>query len=286
MVTPAQRRAAVTEAMGAAALSERQACRFTGFARSTRRYRSVRASDAPLRARLRALAERRRRWGYRQLWRVLRREGPRINRKRVQRLYQAEGLQVRRRRAKRRAAAPRAPLPTPTRPNQRWSMDFVRDGLGDGRPFRAFTLVDDRTRECPAITADFALPAARVIATLDAVAADRGYPDVIVCDNGPEFASAALDDWAHAHGVQLAFIDPGKPVQNAFIESFNRTFRDECLNEHWFVSLEDAQQTIEAWRQDYQRARPHSSLNGLTPEEFAQALANATLDPTTNPGLS
>ena len=232
-MTPAQRRTVVTEAMTAAQISERQACRFTGFARSTRRYRPQRPPDTALRIRLRELAERRRRWGYRQLWRVLRREGVCVNRKRVQRLYQAEGLQVRRRRRKRRAVVPRTPMPVPTRATERWSMDFVRDTLGDGRVFRALTLVDDCTRECPAITVDFSLPAERVIATLERVAQTRGLPRAIVCDNGPEFASAALDDWAHRRGVDLAFIDPGKPVQNAFVESFNGTFRDECLNENW-----------------------------------------------------
>lgn len=285
-MTPAQRRAAVTEAMTAAALSERRACRFTGFARSTRRYHAQRPPDTALRSELRALAERRPRWGYRQLWRVMRRAGQRVNRKRVQRLYQAEGLQVRRRQRKRRMALLRRPLPVPLQVNERWSMDFVRDTLGDGRAFRALTIVDDCSRECPAIVVDFTLPASRVIAALEALAVTRGLPQGIVCDNGPEFASAALDEWAHRRGVRLDFIDPGKPVQNAFVESFNGTFRNECLNENWFVSLWDAQHTIEAWRLDYQRERPHSSLRGLTPEEFASSLMSGTLEPTINPGLS
>jgi putative transposase len=263
--------------MTTAEMSERRACRFTGFARSTQRYRSRRPPDTELRARLHALAERRRRWGYRQFCRVLRREGWRINYKRVQRVYQEEGLQVRRRKRKRRAVAPRTPRPAPTAANERWGIDFLRDTLGDGRGFRSFTLVDECTRECPAIEVDFSLPGERVTRVLDRVASTRGYPRVISCDNGPEFAGAALDEWAHEHGVMLDFIDPGKPVQNAFIESFNGTFRDECLNENWFVSLSDAQRTIEAWRIDYECERPHSKLKDLTPREFAQALASATL---------
>jgi putative transposase len=217
---------------------------------------------------------------------VLRREGWPINRKRVQRLYQEEGLQVRRRRRKRRAVVPRAPVAVPTRPHERWSMDFVRDTLGDGRVFRCFTLVDDCTRECPAIEVDFSLPGERVVRVLDRVAAVRGYPRAIVCDYGPEFVSAALDEWAHRHQVVLDFIDPGKPVQNAFIESFNGTFRDECLNESWFVSLADAQRTIVAWRIDYECERPHSRLKDLTPREFARTLANAPSSFTLTPGLA
>ena len=283
-MTPEQRRTAVHHVMTTAEVSERRACRFTGFGRSTQRYVSVRPPDAALRARLHELAAKRRRWGYRQLTRVLRREGPPINRKRVQRLYQEEGLQVRRRRRKRRAVVPRVPVAVPTRPNERWSMDFVRDTLGDGRGFRCFTLVDDCTRECPAIEVDVSLPGERVVRVLDRVAAVRGYPRAIVCDNGPEFVSAALDEWAHRHQVVLDFIDPGKPVQNAFIESFNGTFRDECLNESWFVSLADAQRTIEAWRIDYECERPHSRLKDLTPREFALVLADATTSTTLTPG--
>jgi len=284
VVTPEQRRTAVHHVMTTAEVSERRACRFTGFARSTQRYVSVRPPDTALRARLHELAAKRRRWGYRQLTRVLRREGWPINRKRVQRLYQEEGLQVRRRRRKRRAVVPRVPVAVPTRPNERWSMDFVRDALGDGRVFRCFTLVDDCTRECPAIEVDVSLPGERVVRVLDRVAAVRGYPRAIVCDNGPEFVSAALDEWAHARQVVLDFIDPGKPVQNAFIESFNGTFREECLNESWFVSLADAQRTIEAWRIDYECERPHSRLKDLTPREFALVLADATTSTTLTPG--
>jgi putative transposase len=177
----------------------------------------------------------------------------------VQRIYQQEGLQVRRRRRKHRAKVPRMPMPVPTQANERWSMDFVRDTLGDGRAFRALTIVDDCTREAPAIEVDFSLPGERVVAVLDRLARTWGKPKAIVCDNGPEFASAALDEWAYRNDVTLNFIDPGKPTQNAFIESFNGTFREECLNENWFVSLADAQQTIEAWRVEYNTERRSSA---------------------------
>ena len=283
-MTPEQRRTAVTLARQTAGGSERRACRFTGFARSSQRYRTQRAPDTVLRSRLHELATKKPRWGYRQLTRVLRRQsGPRINKKRVQRIYQQEGLQVRRRRRKHRARVPRVPMPLPTRPNERWSIDFVRDTLGDGRAFRALTIVDDCTREVPAIEVDFSLPGARVAAVLDRLARTRGLPKAIVCDNGPEFAGEALDEWAYVHNVALDFIDPGKPTQNAFIESFNGTFREECLNENWFVSLADAQHTIEAWRIEYNTERPHSRLRDCTPSEFALHLtstATSSINPT------
>ena len=268
MVTPEQRRTAVTCAMEAAGISERQACRFTGFSRSTQRYASRRASDTALRERLHTLALLRPRWGYRRLYRLLRREGMTVNRKRVQRVYREAGLSVRRR-ARKRVAVERVPRSTPITVNIRWSMDFVSDALADGRKIRALSIVDDFSRECPVIAVDRSLPGERVVRELEQVARVRGYPEVIVCDNGPEFRGEALDRWAHEHGVTLQFIEPGKPVQNCFIESFNGRLRDECLNESWFVSLADAQRTIEAFRLDYNSVRPHSGLTGCTPSEFA-----------------
>lgn len=276
MVTPEQRRAAVTEAIRTAGISERRACRYTDFARSSQRYRARRPARTELRARLHTLAILRPRWGYRRLYLLLRREGVLANRKLVQRLYREEGLAVRRRKRK-RVAVPRVPLATPRTSNERWSMDFVTDALGCGRRFRALTIVDDYTRECPAIEVDFSLSGERVARVLDRLAQSRGLPATIVCDNGPEFAGHVLDQWAHGRGVALAFIEPGKPVQNAFAESFNGRLRDECLNESWFVSLTDARETIEAWRIDYNDARPHSGLADRTPSEFAKALqATAT----------
>jgi putative transposase len=226
VVTPSKRRIAVTEAREAAQLSERRACRFTGFSLSTQRYRSRGPSEHELRQRLRELAEKRPRWGYRRLYILLKREGCRRNRKLVQRLYREEGLSVRRRNRRKMAAVARSPMTTPLSANERWSIDFVRDTLADGRPFRGFTVVDDFTRECPAIEVDHSLPGERVAGTLGRLARERGLPRAIVCDNGPEFQGLALDFWAHRHGVALSFIQPGKPVQNAFIESFNGKLRD------------------------------------------------------------
>lgn len=268
-MTASVRRIAVTEARETARISERRACRFTGFALSTQRYCSRRASDEELRVRIRELAELRPRWGYRRLFVLLKREGCMRNRKLVQRLYREEGLAVRKRRRKKIASVARIPLGTPASANDLWSMDFVRDTLSSGRVIRGFTLVDDCTRECPAIEVDHSLPGDRVTSALDRVAAERGYPRAIVCDNGPEFSGQAVDFWAYKHGVSLSFIEPGKPVQNAYIESFNGKFRDECLNENYFTSLLDARTTIEAWRRDYNETRPHQSLGDLTPAEFA-----------------
>jgi putative transposase len=273
--TPGQRRAAVTEAQATAGISERQACRFTGFARSSQRYPPRRDDRAVLRARLHTLALLRPRWGYRRLYVLLRRDGHAVNRKLVQRLYREEGLTVRRRRRK-RVAVPRTPHAAPLGANERWSMDFVSDALADGRKFRSLTLVDDFTRECPVIEVDVSLSGERVAQVLDRVAAGRGLPRGIVCDNGPEFAGQALDQWAHRRGVALLFIQPGKPVQNAYAESFNGRLRDECLNESWFVSLADARQTIEQWRVDYNETRPHSGLAGRTPSMFAKELRTGT----------
>lgn len=221
------------------------------------------------------LATKKPRLGYRQLTRLLRRQpGPRINYKRVQRLYQLEGLQVRRRRRKHRAKVPRMPMPVPTRPNERWSMDF-RAGHVRGRS--RVPRPNDRGRLYARSSSDrggLSLPGARVVAVLDRLARTHGLPNAIVCDNGPEFAGEALDEWAYMHNVTLDFIDPRKPTQNAFIESFNGTFREECLNENWFVSLTDAQQTIEAWRVEYNTERPHSKLRDCTPREFALNLTS------------
>lgn len=210
MVTPEDRRTAVTHACTSAAVSERCACSYTGFARSSHRYRTRRPARTELRARLHTLAILRPRWGYRRLYRLLRREGIVVNRKLVQRVYREEGLHVRRRKRK-RIAVVRTPMPVPTHANDRWSMDFVSDALGDGRKFRALTIVDDLTRESPAIEVDVSLPGARVVRVLDRVADTRGYPKAIVLDNGHEFRGEALDQWAHAHGVALHFIEPGKP---------------------------------------------------------------------------
>lgn len=267
MVTVEQRRTIVTE-MQPTAGSERRVCRWLGWHRSGIRYAPLRPDDQALRQRLRELAIEHPRWGSPMLiWR-LRQEGVRDNHKRIRRLYRLEGLAVRRQRRK-RVARPRVMLPAPTGPNERWSMDFMRDTLSDGRGFRLFTLVDDCTRECPVITVDLSLGADRVVQVLEGLAVTRGLPRTLVMDNGPEFQSRALDAWAFRRSVQLQFIRPGKPVENAFIESFNGRLRDECLNQHWFLSLIDAQRQIESWRVSYNTARPHRGLGRIPPAQFA-----------------
>ena len=267
-MTASERRVAVHEAMAAATLSERRACRFIGVPRATQRYRPMR-DDRGLRDRLESLAILKPRWGYRRLHWLLVREGWPVNRKRVQRVYRDAGLTVRKRRRKRVSIA-RVQRPVVLAPNERWSMDFVHDTLGDGRVIRIFTVVDDFTRRCPLIAVDFALPAPRVIALLEQLATTTTLPRAIVCDNGSEFTSQAFDQWAHHRGIELHFIRPGKPVENAYAESFNGRLRDECLNESWFVNLRDAQRTIESWRIEYNVARPHSGLAGRTPAAFAE----------------
>ena len=209
------------------------------------------------------------RWGYRMMHVVLRREGWRVNRKRVQRLYRLEGLAVRRRGKRKRMHLPRAARPVLSRANERWSMDFVSDTLSNGRRFRCLNVVDEFTRECLAIEVAHSIPSVRVIEVLERLRGERGLPDVIVTDNGSEFTSGAFDAWAYARSLRIDYIQPGKPIQNAFVESFNGKFRDDCLNSHWFVSLQRAKVTIEAWRTEYNQVRPHSSLKGLTPAEFA-----------------
>jgi putative transposase len=219
---------------------------------------------------MRALAHRWLRFGYRRLGVMLERENMAANHKRIYRLYTEEGLKVRRKRKKLRSQVRTAPMLVPSRVNERWSMDFMSDCLATGRRFRTLNIVDDLTRECPAIEVDTSLPGARVVRVLDKLAILRGLPDTIVIDNGSEFTGRALDAWANKHGVKLHFIDPGKPVQNAYIESFNGKFRDECLDLHWFTDLADAKAKIESWRVEYNRVRPHSSLGDATPEAFAE----------------
>jgi putative transposase len=268
VVTCPARREATRWARGELGLSERRACRLMRISASSLRYASRRATIEGLRERMLALARERPRYGYRRLHVLLRREGYEINHKRIHRLYRLEGLMVRRRLRKRIAAGQRVPLPTPTRANERWSLDFVSDQLADGRVFRTLNIVDDFTRECRAIEVDTSLSGRRLARVLEQLCAEHGRPQALVMDNGPELTSKALDAWAYRNAVELRFIQPGKPIQNAYVESFNGKFRDECLNEHWFASLDEAREVIEEWRQDYNVVRPHSSLDDLTPEQF------------------
>ena len=205
-----------------------------------------------------------------------------MNHKRLYRLYREEGLAVRRRKGRRRAGCVRVPLGTPARANQGWSMDFLTDALAGGRRFRLLTVVDDYTREALAIEVDTSLPGERVRRVLEKLVQSRGRPEWIVADNGPEFTGQVLDQWAYERGVQLQFITPGKPSENGYVESFNGKLRDECLNEHWFGRLAEALEVVEAWRIDYNRARPHSALGYRTPEEFAaEQAALPSLPPAT-----
>jgi len=218
---------------------------------------------------LRELAEKRRKSGAPMLHTLLRREGHLINHKRTERLYREEGLSLRLKKRKKRSSHLRVVMDRPEKINQHWSMDFVSDNLYNGRRFRVLTIVDNFSRECPVLEVDHSLTGQRVTRVLDRIALTRELPEVITVDNGPEFISKALDLWAYENSVKLRFIQPGKPVQNAYIESFNGKFRNECLNDNVFVSLNSARDIIEAWRQDYNSERPHSSLNNMTPEEFA-----------------
>jgi putative transposase len=270
MVKPAARREAVGYLRQQHDVSERRACRVVGLGRSSLRYRSHRTQPKRLVERMRELAAQRPRFGYRRLHVLLRREGFAVNCKRVYRLYKLDGLTVRRRLRRRRAASvARIVLAPATRANERWAMDFVSDQLFNRRRFRALTVMDHFTREGLALEVDFSLPALRVVRVLDRLVAERGAPELIVIDHGTEFAGRVLDAWAYRNGVKLHFIRPGKPMDNGHCESFNGRFRDEFLNENWFIDIKDAIDRAEAWRVDFNQVRPHSSLGYLTPMEFA-----------------
>ncbi|HAU4426172.1 TPA: IS3 family transposase [Citrobacter freundii] len=270
LLTTDQKREAVMLMCDATGLSQRRACRLTGLSLSTYRYEAHRpAADAHLSGRITELALERRRFGYRRIWQLLRREGLHVNHKRVYRLYHLSGLGVKRRRRRKGLATERLPLLRPAAPNLTWSMDFVMDALSTGRRIKCLTCVDDFTKECLTVTVAFGISGVQVTRILDSIALFRGYPATIRTDQGPEFTCGALDQWAFEHGVELRLIQPGKPTQNGFIESFNGRFRDECLNEHWFSDIVHARKIINDWRQDYNECRPHSTLNYQTPSEFA-----------------
>ncbi len=262
------RKAAVARLVEQLGLSQVRACRLVGLNRSSMNYRPRRPDDSLLRQRLRELAAQRRRFGYRRLGWLLEREGHVMNRKKLYRLYREEKLMVRRRRGRKRALGTKAPMTLPGAINQRWSLDFVADALSDGRRFRILCVVDDFSRECLATVVDTSLGGVRVVRELDRLTAERALPWMVVSDNGTELTSCAVLRWATGR-LEWHYIEPGKPVQNAFVESFNSRLRDECLNEHVFLTLAEARETIEAWRYDYNHLRPHSSLGALTPIEFA-----------------
>jgi putative transposase len=251
--------------------SERRACRVIGYQRTTYRYRSQAKDQTALRLRLRELASVRVRYGYRRLHTLLRREGWQVNHKRVYRLYRLEGLSVRSPVRKKRTSALRPLLPAAQVPNEQWSIDFMSDSLANGQRFRLLTIVDTMTRESPAIEVDRSLTGQRVVAVLEHLATQRGLPQIIQVDNGPEFTSQALDAWAHRRGIKLAFSRPGTPTDNPFIEAFNGRVRQECLDQQWFYSLEEARQCLEEWRRDDNTIRPHTALDNQTPAAFAAA---------------
>jgi putative transposase len=259
----------VTWAISEKGYSQRRACSLIGLQPKTYRYSSTRPDDGPLRTQLRELASQRRRFGYRRLGLLLARQGVRINRKKLYRLYKEERLTVRKRGGRKRALGTRAPMSIPQDQNLRWSLDFVMDTLSSGRRFRVLTLVDDFTRECLCLVVDTSLTALRVVRELGQIIESRGCPRMVVSDNGTELTSNAILAWQEERGIEWHYIAPGKPMQNGFVESFNGRLRDECLNEHLFPNLNEARQIIEEWRIDYNTNRPHTSLNGLTPTEFA-----------------
>jgi putative transposase len=272
MVTPDAKRAAVAHLCEAHEVSQRRACSALKVDRSSVRYASRRDDDAELRTRIREIATERRRFGYRRVHVLLQREGVQVNHKKLRRLYAEEKLQVKRRGGRKRALGTRRPMTIPDAPNRRWSLDFVSDAFTDGRRFRILTVVDDFTRECLALVPDTSISGLRVARELDALVASRGRPQSIVSDNGTELTSMAILRWSEERRVEWHYIAPGKPQQNAFAESFIGRLRDECLNETLFSSLTQARSVLAAWKNDYNRLRPHSALGNAAPADFAEKI--------------
>lgn len=272
MVTAPTRREAV-RIMKSRGMSERHALRVMGMSASSLRYVRQPDGNADLRQRIVEMAQRHRRYGAPMIYLKLRQAGHRVNHKRVERLYTLEQLQVRRRRRKKIPPGDRQPLIRPGAANEVWSMDFVFDRIASGRAIKCLAIVDDATHEAVAVIPEHSIGGDHLVRLLDEVCATRGKPSVIRTDNGKEFTGRAMLTWAHRHGVALRLIEPGKPNQNAYIESFNGRLRDECLNEHWFVSLHHARAVIRAWTRDYNEERPKKSLGGLTPAAYARQLA-------------
>ena len=276
-MTPDAKREAVSYLQTAYGVSERRACAAMAVDRSTIRYQSKRPDDTKLRDQVKQIASERRRFGYRRIHVLLEREGLQVNVKKLRRIYSEEKLQVKRRGGRKRALGTRRPMEVPTAMNVRWSLDFVSDAFTDGRRFRILAVVDDFTRENLALIADTSLSGARVVRELQALCEQRGYPKTIVSDNGTELTSTAVLKWVQETGIDWHYIQPGKPTQNAFIESFNGRLRDECLNETLFLSLRDARYELSRWREDYNQVRPHSALGNLSPAEFMKKLAQQKL---------
>lgn len=258
--------------MNAHKLSERTACQLMGISRSSNRYVSTKSSDDDLRTGMKMLAVKYPRYGYLMLHNLLRRDGLVINKKRTYRIYRSEGLQVRTK-IRKRIQRPRQPMAVVTQVNQRWSMDFVHDQLVNGRRFRVLNVIDDYSREMIGQLVMFSISGQQVARFLDQLIEVRGKPHRITCDNGTEFTSKAMFFWSKKSGINLGFTQPGKPTQNAFVESVNGKLRNECLNLHWFRTIEEARYEIDSWRNHYNHERPHSALNYLPPVAFAQLAA-------------
>ena len=271
-MTPAAKRDAVTHLCTEHGVSERRACGILNVDRSSVRYKSIRGDDTALRTEMKKVAAERRRFGYRRVHVMLVRKGWHLNQKKLRRLYKEEKLEVRKRGGRKRALGTRRPMVLPERTNERWSLDFVSDAFTDGRRFRVLAVIDDFSRECLALVADTSLSGLRVTRELNLLMEQRGKPNTIVSDNGTEFTSIAVLKWCQETDVDWHYIQPGKPMQNGFVESFNGSFRDECLNETLFSSLPQAREKITEWKEDYNNERPHSSLGNLTPNEFAMKM--------------
>lgn len=252
-------------------VSERRSCEIVNIHRSVFRLKTVN-KDAELENEIRDIANKKRRFGYRRIHNVIRKTKI-VNHKRIYRLYRKLGLKYRIKRTRKRFYGESRPLILPRSVNTRWSMDFICDSLYDGRRFRVFNLIDDYSRESIVQHADFSISGVRLVRIFEDLKTTRILPQQIVCDNGPEFTSKAFLLWAKDNGVDIHFIDKGKPTQNAFIESFNGKFRDECLNEEWFLTLHEAREKIKVWQEEFNSERPHQGLNGLSPYEFIRKTA-------------
>lgn len=272
MSTPEARREHVHKVQRELGLSQRRVCRALEFSRSSVRYRARRAPQTRLRTKLRELAQRHRRYGYRRLWALLVQQGERVNKKRVHRLYRLEKLALRTRRPRRGGRGPRGVLMPCSRPNQRWSVDFMHDVLSDGRRFRLFNVLDDCTRECLCIEVAVGFSGLHVARVLERLRQERGAPETIRSDNGPEFIGEAVQSWAQKRGIQWLCIEPGKPTQNSHIESFNGRLRDECLNENLWRTLQEVRRETSQYRDEYNQRRPHGALGYLPPQEYARRL--------------
>lgn len=272
VVSPQTKKVAMQSMIDEHGVSQRRACRLINLHRSVGRYNALDQNDELLKGKIVSLAHERKRFGYRRIHVLLKKEGLKINHKRVYRLYSESGLKVVKRGGRKRALGSRLPIRQLNNSNERWSLDFVSDALADGRRIRILTIVDEFTRECLKMVVDTSLSGKRVTRELASLIEDKGAPKAIVSDNGTEFTSHSVLKWAQEAGVEWQYIQPGKPMQNGYIESFNGKLRDECLNENWFLGLSEAKETIEKWRIDYNNIRPHSSLKGLTPQQFLDCI--------------